>query len=55
MVSVQVVACLFYTYYVFARFLVPVFRNVGREPLSLRYCVSFDVLCILVDGIDICP
>ncbi|XP_062517451.1 sterol O-acyltransferase 1-like isoform X2 [Corticium candelabrum] len=32
----QVVACLFYTYYIFARFLVPVFHNVGREPLSLR-------------------
>jgi sterol O-acyltransferase len=32
----QVVACLFYTYYIFARFLVPVFHNVGREPLNVR-------------------
>ncbi|XP_056007870.1 sterol O-acyltransferase 1-like isoform X2 [Ostrea edulis] len=32
----QVLACLFFTYYIFERFLVPVFRNFGREHLTAR-------------------
>jgi hypothetical protein len=32
----QVVACLFYTYYIFERFCVPVFRNFNEEYWSPR-------------------
>lgn len=32
----QVLACLFYTYYIFERFLVPVFRNFGREHITAK-------------------
>ncbi|MEE6495778.1 hypothetical protein FKM82_002146 [Ascaphus truei] len=38
----QVLGCLFYVYYVFVRLCIPLFRNVSKEPFSLRVLV----LCI---------
>ena len=32
----QVVLCVLFTYYVFARFCVPVFRNTGKDQGNLR-------------------
>ncbi|CAB4012843.1 sterol O-acyltransferase 1-like [Paramuricea clavata] len=32
----QVVGCVFYTYYIFARFCVPVFRDTGKNPPNLK-------------------
>ena len=34
--GLQVVLCVFFTYFVFARFCVPVFRNTGKEQGNLR-------------------
>ncbi|XP_077978090.1 sterol O-acyltransferase 1-like isoform X2 [Glandiceps talaboti] len=33
---IQVIGCLFYTYYIFERFCMPVFQNFGKEVLSIR-------------------
>ncbi|XP_071956472.1 sterol O-acyltransferase 1-like isoform X2 [Antedon mediterranea] len=43
---VQVLACTFFTYYVFVRFCVPVFKNFGQEDLTLRNLMlaSFSVM-----------
>ncbi|XP_033120202.1 sterol O-acyltransferase 1-like isoform X2 [Anneissia japonica] len=43
---VQVLACLFFTYYVFVRFCVPVFKNFGKEDLTFHNLTlaSFSVM-----------
>lgn len=38
----QVLGCLFYAYYIFMRLCIPLFRNISREPFSLKVLV----LCI---------
>ncbi|XP_051868597.1 sterol O-acyltransferase 1 isoform X3 [Pristis pectinata] len=38
----QVLGCLFYAYYIFVRLCIPLFRNISREPFSLKVLV----LCI---------
>eukprot|EP00118_Oscarella_pearsei_P007892 m.39637 g.39637 ORF g.39637 m.39637 type:complete len:526 (+) comp32779_c0_seq2:23-1600(+) len=43
----QVVACLVYTYYLFARFLVPVFQNTGKAPWNLRTLAMTVFSCML--------
>ncbi|XP_038044785.1 sterol O-acyltransferase 1-like [Patiria miniata] len=43
----QVLACLFYTYYTFERFCVPVFRNFSQEKLTLQRLVLCVFSCML--------
>ncbi|XP_078713688.1 sterol O-acyltransferase 1 isoform X3 [Lampetra fluviatilis] len=43
----QVLGCLFYAYYVFVRLCIPLFRNFGKEPLSIRVLVLNMFNCTL--------
>lgn len=45
--SLQVVVCIFFTYYIFARFCVPIFRNTGKEPGHLRALLLSTFSCML--------
>lgn len=45
--SFQTVACIFYTYYVFARFCVPVFRNIGKGHWSFKHFTLSVFNCML--------
>ena len=44
---VQVIGVLFYLYFIFARFCVPVFRQIGQEPLSTKAFVLSVFGCML--------
>jgi len=46
---VQVVACLFYTYFVFVRFCVPVFHKFGQKPMSPKNLV-LSVFSVMLPG-----
>ncbi|XP_022081815.1 sterol O-acyltransferase 1-like [Acanthaster planci] len=43
----QVLACLFYTYYTFERFCVPVFRNFSQETLTVQRLILCVFSCVL--------
>ncbi|XP_065053524.1 sterol O-acyltransferase 1-like isoform X2 [Rhopilema esculentum] len=43
----QVIVCVFFTYYVFARFCVPVFRNTGKDQGHLRELLLATFSCML--------
>jgi len=45
--SLQTLACIFYTYYVFARFCVPVFRSVGKGQWSFKHFTLSVFSCML--------
>ncbi|KAJ7384193.1 Sterol O-acyltransferase 1 [Desmophyllum pertusum] len=43
----QTLACIFYTYYLFARFCVPVFRNIGKGHWSFKHFTLSVFSCML--------
>eukprot|EP00794_Sanderia_malayensis_P003358 gene3358-3847_t len=43
----QVIVCVFFTYYIFARFCVPIFRNTGKEQGNLRKLLLATFSCML--------
>ncbi|XP_031570639.1 sterol O-acyltransferase 1-like [Actinia tenebrosa] len=43
----QVIGCILYTYYVFVRFCVPVFRNTGKEPGNFKQLILSSFSCML--------
>ena len=44
---IQVVACLIYTYYIFVRFCVPVFRNFSSESITIRALILSSFGCMM--------
>lgn len=47
--ALQTLACIFYTYYLFARFCVPVFRNIGKQNWSFKN-FSLSVFSCMLPG-----
>lgn len=45
--AVQTLACIFYTFYVFSRFCVPVFRNIGKQHWSFKHFTLSVFSCML--------
>ena len=45
---VQVMGCVFYTYFMISRFAAPLFRRTGMEPGNLRYLYLYNIINVHV-------